>query len=514
MTPHTQYTCEPASKLLPPKLRGGPCLPPATRHAPGQFLPDDPRRWIVRVVVAALATVAVGFAIPRVTSLVAMAILPAFSEDSMAVWVRTFIALPYALLIAFTYFPFFLAICAWRVKRRATGGTHRLARWPSVSILIPAHNEEKIVLDTVRAALAQDYPDFEVIVIDDGSTDKTSQLVATTAARLIRHVQNQGKAAALNTGLAVARGEVIVTCDADSYFDAAAVRHLVAPLADPRNGAVAGQIRLSRPDGALRAFQVLEYDYNQALFKCAHHTIGGSVLVAPGPVSAYRADVLRLVGGVPADTLTEDVDLTLTVIRHGLRVAYEPRAIAYTDAPRTDAEFRRQRHRWIRGGLQSLLKHRQMVGSRLLGLVGLFWLPIWVLGFLMQALTLIAAIMTPLLVWATGIPIGYVPYLGLCCLVGAVIDAAMIGTGVLASNWRDLRFMTYIPLYLVYKMVRTSWITIEACYLEWRGAPRFWDGNVSSDETEIWSSPQTTISYTSPSIEFNDADTVDLFQTA
>jgi hypothetical protein len=132
----------------------------------------------------------------------------------------------------------------------------------------------------------------------------------------------------------------------------------------------------------------------------------------------------------------------------------------------------------------------------------------------MQALTLVTAIVTPLLVWATGIPMGYLRYLGLCCLVGAAFNAAMIGTGVLASNWRDLRFMTYIPLYLVYKMVRTSWITIEACYLEWRGAPRTWDGNVSGHATEIWRSPQATISYTSPSIEFNDAETVNLFQTA
>jgi cellulose synthase/poly-beta-1,6-N-acetylglucosamine synthase-like glycosyltransferase len=514
MTPYSQYTCELASKLLPPKLRGGPCLPPATRHAPGQFLPDRRPLWAVLVGLAALGTVAAGFAVPRATSLLVQVLLPAFAEDSLTLWVRIAVMAGYALLIAFTFFPFFLAVCAWWVKRDSADGTHRLARWPSVSILIPAHNEEEIVLDTIRSALDQDYPDFEVIVIDDGSTDRTSQLAASTGARLIRHISNQGKAAALNTGLAVARGEVIVTCDADSYFGTGAVRHLVAPLADPRNGAVAGQIRLSRTQGPLRAFQVLEYDVSQALFRHAHCAIGGSALVAPGPASAYRADVLRAVGGVPADTLTEDVDLTFTVIRHGLRVAYEPRAIAYTDAPRTDAELRRQRLRWIRGGLQALCKHRAMLGSRSLGLVGLFWLPTWVLSYLMQALGLVLTFLTPLLVWASGMPAGYFPYLVLCSLVGAAIDVAMILVGVLASDRRDLRFMIYAPMFIIYKTFRTAWFTIEACYLEWRGAPRSWDGNVSSDATEIWNRPQATISYTSPSIEFNNAETVELFQTA
>jgi cellulose synthase/poly-beta-1,6-N-acetylglucosamine synthase-like glycosyltransferase len=510
MNTQAQLAHKPAWKLLPPRLKGGPCLLPATRHVEGQFLPDRRSLWAVLVVGAALATVAAGFAIPRATILLAQAILPAFSEDSMAVWVRNSLVVPYALLIAFTFFPFFLAICAWRMNIRPAASKHRLTRWPTVSILIPAHNEEGIVLDTIRAALGQDYPDFEVIVIDDGSTDRTSQLVATTPARLIRHIQNQGKAAALNTGLAEARGEVIITCDADSYFDTGAVRHLVAPLADPRNGAVAGQIRLSRTQGAMRAFQVLEYDYAQALFKCAHSAMGGSVLVAPGPISAYRADVLRAVGGVPGETLTEDVDLTLTVIRHGLRVAYEPRAIAYTDAPSTDAEFRRQRHRWIRGGLQSVRKHQTMIGSRSLGLVGLFWLPIWVLNYLMQVLTLVATIFTPLLVWSTGMPVGYLSYLVLCTLVGAGIDVAKILIGVLASDWHDLRFMIYVPMYIVYKTFRTAWISLEACYLELRGAPRSWDGGADSDETEIWSNPRSTSQYASPTIDFHEAETVDL----
>ena len=143
----------------------------------------------------------------------------------------------------------------------------RVERWPSVSILIPAFNEQEIILDAIGGALAQDYPDFEVIVIDDGSTDLTPYLVTSTGARLVRHERNKGKAAALNSGLVEARGEVIVTNDADGYLDPMALRHLVVPLADPSVGAVAGQVRLFHPEGSIRRFQVMEYDYCQALVK-------------------------------------------------------------------------------------------------------------------------------------------------------------------------------------------------------------------------------------------------------
>ncbi len=420
--------------------------------------------------------------------ILARVLLPGFSEPSLPLWVHVLVGLWYAVLIVFAYFPYFLAVSVWTLKRGApTGSREPLSRWPSISILIPAYNEQEIVLETICSALGQDYPDFEVIVIDDGSTDRTPELVATTAARLIRHETNRGKAAALNTGLRVARGEVIVTCDADSYFEPDAIRHLVAPLADPRNGGVAGRLRLLRTDGVIRAFQAIEYDYSQAVYKGAQDAIGRSVLVAPGPVSAYRADVLRAVGGVSDDTLTEDLDLTWAVIRHGLRMAYEPRAVARTDAPRTDAELRRQRHRWIRGGIQSLRKHRSIIGSRSLGLIGLYWVPVWLASYLMHVASFAVALATAILVWIAGTTDGYLAFFSLCTTVTAAIDAAMIVSGLAASGWRELRLVPYLPAYVVYKAVRIAWFTIEACYLELRRAPRSWDGVVNNIDTVAWS---------------------------
>jgi cellulose synthase/poly-beta-1,6-N-acetylglucosamine synthase-like glycosyltransferase len=190
----------------------------------------------------------------------------------------------------------------------------RSERLPSVSILIPAFNEQATILDAIEGALAQDYPEFEVIVIDDGSTDLTPHLTAGTSARLVRHERNIGKAAALNWGLAAAKGEVIVMSDADGYLDPKAIERLATHLSDPCVAAVAGQVRLFHPEGPIRRFQIVDYAYAQSLVKEGQYATTGTVLVAPGPVSAFRADVLREFGGVPSDTLTEDFDLTLQII--------------------------------------------------------------------------------------------------------------------------------------------------------------------------------------------------------
>jgi cellulose synthase/poly-beta-1,6-N-acetylglucosamine synthase-like glycosyltransferase len=460
----------------PVRVGGAASLPPLAPHAPGLFSPAYPARWAVLSSLAVLATATVGVAIPQVLdSLIAVALAPLRGGEMMP-WVRPTLWAGYALFVTLVVFPF-LIFLAWSWAGRPAAGAAFPQRWPRVSILIPAYNEQEIILDAVHGALNQDYPDFEVIVIDDGSTDMTAHLATTTVARLIRHERNRGKAAALNSGVAAAHGEVIVTCDADGYLDPRALRHLVAPLVDPRVGGVAGQVRLFHPRGTLRRFQVLEYDYGQGLLKLAQFASAGTVLVAPGPVSAYRADVLHAVGGVPGDTLTEDFDLTLRVIGHGLRIAYAPRAVAYTEAPRTDAELRRQRLRWGRGGLQVLRKHRAMIAARPLGLVGLFWLPYsyWTwYAAVPVALTLTA--LAPLLVWGSGAPLRFLACLAVYGLAGAVVEVAKVAAGVLASDWRDLRFLAHAPLFLAYKKLRLDWFPAEAFYREWRQAPRGWHG--------------------------------------
>jgi cellulose synthase/poly-beta-1,6-N-acetylglucosamine synthase-like glycosyltransferase len=253
------------------------------------------------------------------------------------------------------------------------------------------------------------------------------------------------------------------------------LRHLVAALSEPGVGGVAGQVRLFHPVGALRHFQVMEYDYGQGLIKRAQCATAGTVLVAPGPVSAFRADLLRAIGGVPGDTLTEDFDLTLAVIGRGERVVYESRAVAYTEAPRTDAELRRQRIRWARGGLQVLRKHRRLIGARGRGVVGLFWLPYSIVtwfGTIPIAVLLTAAV--PLLTWGSRAPIRFLLCLGLYALVAAGVEVLKVVAGAVASDWRDLRLLIFAPLFVFYKMFRLDWFPVEALYREWRRAPKLW----------------------------------------
>jgi cellulose synthase/poly-beta-1,6-N-acetylglucosamine synthase-like glycosyltransferase len=294
--------------------------------------------------------------------------------------------------------------------------------------------------------------------------------------RLVSKSPNAGKAAALNAGLALARGEVIVTCDGDGYLHPDAVRHLVRSFGDPHVAGVAGQVRLFQPSGLLRRFQVMEYDANQGLLKQAMYATTGTVVVAPGPVSAYRADVLRDLGGVPGETLTEDFDLTLALVSRGFRVVYEPEAIAYTDAPRTDAELRSQRIRWSRGGFQVLRKYRRLFGSREYGVLGLFWLPyLFFMGYLSIPLSLAVLASLPLLAWGSGAPLRFLGGVGLYWIVITAFEVGTVVAGATACNWRDLRHLFLAPLFFFYKNWRMRWFTVLALYHEWRREPRRWN---------------------------------------
>ncbi len=201
----------------------------------------------------------------------------------------------------------------------------------------------------------------------------------------------------------------------------------------------------------------------------------GTVLVAPGPVTAFRAGLLRDLGGVPSQTLTEDFDLTLAIIAEGFKVAYEPRAVAYTEAPRTDAELRRQRIRWGRGGLQVFVKHRRLQGSRRLGLFGMFWLPYSVVSWFAPApLAILGIASLPLLAWGSGEPVRFLECLALYALPILFIELARVIAGVTSSSRRDLRCLLHAPLFFIYQKLRLDWFSLEALYLEWRDRPRGW----------------------------------------
>ena len=448
----------------------------AQPRAKVNFLPASLLAWFLWTVLAVVGTAGSGMLLLWSAERMNSWLLASLPGGPMMAWVQPCLFAGYIVYLTTVIFPFLLMLFWRRLGQQASDFISR-DDWPFVSILIPAHNEQEIILDAIHGALNQRYPNFEVIVIDDGSVDLTSHLTSETPVRLIRLEKNMGKAAAMNRGIEAARGEIIVTCDADSYLDAGALLHVVPHFVDPKVGGVAGQVRLFHPQGWLRRCQVLEYDYNQGLIKQAQLATTGTVLVSPGPISAYRADVLRATGGVPVDTLTEDFDLTMQVVAHGMRVTYEPLAVAYTEAPLTDAVLRRQRIRWARGGFQVLRKFKPLIGESRTGLVGFFWLPyFFVTSFAGLPITLLLATALPLFVWGSNSPVRFLACMAVYAVFASVVEGLKVVIGVLLSDWRDLRFSPYIPLFLIYKKFRLDWFPLEALFREWRQAPGVWHG--------------------------------------
>ncbi len=249
---------------------------------------------------------------------------------------------------------------------------------PLVSVLIPAYNEEAVIVETVRSALFSLYPFLEIIVMDDGSVDRTSALVRDNfgddpRVRLIRE-PNRGKSAALNHALAEAAGEVAVTIDADTTVDPDAIRFLVRHFADPRVAAVAGNVKVGNRNRWLTRWQALEYITSQNLEKRAFDLLN-CIPVVPGAVGAWRTEMVRDCGGFSSDTVAEDTDLTLTLRRRGWKILYDEDAIGRTEVPDTAEALIRQRFRWTFGTLQAVWKHRDTFGKSRYGTLGWITIP-------------------------------------------------------------------------------------------------------------------------------------------
>lgn len=249
---------------------------------------------------------------------------------------------------------------------------------PSVSILVPAYNEEHVILETVRAALASDYPDLRVIVVDDGSADLTGQILDRHFGSYPRvkiiHQENRGKSAALNRALAEATSDVVVTIDADTEVEPDAVRKFARHFSDPTVGAVAGNVKVGNRSRWLTRWQALEYITSQNLEKRAFDLLN-CITVVPGALGAWRRDTVQALGGFTMDTVAEDADLTIAIRRSGFRIGYDEEAVAWTEAPETLSALIRQRFRWTFGTLQSVWKHRDTLFRPKHGTLGWIALP-------------------------------------------------------------------------------------------------------------------------------------------
>jgi cellulose synthase/poly-beta-1,6-N-acetylglucosamine synthase-like glycosyltransferase/peptidoglycan/xylan/chitin deacetylase (PgdA/CDA1 family) len=279
---------------------------------------------------------------------------------AVARWTTEILAwLLVAVALLFVARVFLLLVFARRHARTVRSRVYEDEFAPPVSVVVPAFNEVVGIERAIRSLAAGDYPELEVIVVDDGSTDGTGDLVqglGLSRVRLLRQ-PNSGKPAALNHGIAEAQHDIVVMVDADTVFEPRTLAHLVQPFRSTEVGAVSGNTKVGNRKRLLGRWQHIEYvmgfNLDRRLFDVLR-----CMPTVPGAIGAFRREALADAGGVSGATLAEDTDLTLAVGRAGWRIVYEENARAWTEAPATLRGLWRQRYRWCYGTLQSVWKHR------------------------------------------------------------------------------------------------------------------------------------------------------------
>ncbi len=271
---------------------------------------------------------------------------------------------------------------------------------PLVSVVVPAFNEGKVIWRTIESLLASDHPRFEIIVVDDGSTDDTYEIAIgafgdNPRVSIFKKV-NDGKAEALNFGWRKARGEVIIALDADTLFTPQTISALAHRFADERIGAIAGNAKVGNRINIVTKWQALEYVTSQNFDRRAFASLN-CITVVPGSVGAWRRSVLEEVGGFSSETLAEDQDLTIQVRKLGYKIGYEEAAIGLTEAPDSLRNLAKQRFRWSYGTLQCMWKHKNALLNPRFGTLGFVAMPnVWIFQVFFP---LISPLMDLMFVW-------------------------------------------------------------------------------------------------------------------
>ncbi len=247
--------------------------------------------------------------------------------------------------------------------------------YPRVSAIVPAHNEGEYIQSTIESLLEDTYPNKEIVVVDDGSTDdtylKALQYASSPNVKVVRRdVASGSKAKAIGYGMLFAGGDIVIVVDGDTIVERGSIKELVKPLIeDMRVVGVAGNVRVLNRENLLTRLQAYEYMVSMELGRRWQGIVGG-ILVIPGAFGAFRREVLESLGRMHADTITEDFDLTVMLQKARGRLAFAPKAVAWTHAPKRWREWVRQRLRWSAGQLQVYRKHVDIFFKKRFGLFG------------------------------------------------------------------------------------------------------------------------------------------------
>jgi cellulose synthase/poly-beta-1,6-N-acetylglucosamine synthase-like glycosyltransferase len=233
--------------------------------------------------------------------------------------------------------------------------------YPRISVIVPAYNEEKVIRTTIESLLSTDYPDKEIILVDDGSKDGTLDIAMQYRDKIkVLHKENGGKASALNQGLLYATGEIITIVDADTIIGHSSLKHIAKGMVQENVAAVAGNVKIRNKTNWLTWCQALEYLSGIQIMRRGLDYFG-AITIVPGALGAFRKKKLEEAGTYHKETLVEDFDATMKVLRSGMIVNGSNSATAYTQAPQTLRDFYKQRKRWYRGNLQVLRRHSDIL---------------------------------------------------------------------------------------------------------------------------------------------------------
>lgn len=380
-------------------------------------------------------------------------------------------------LVKLAYLPLSVAFELRAARRRRHPRPTLLDERPLVSVVVPAYNEGVVLETCVRSLVATSYPRTEVIVVDDGSSDDTPQVMARLGrefpqVRMVRQA-NAGKGAALNHGAALSSGDVLVFVDADSLFQQDTLQRMLEGFDDERIGAVCGDDRPVNLDRVLTRLLTVISHIGTGLVRRSLSLLGCLPIVS-GNAGAFRREVFTEIGGFDEHTVGEDLELTWRVHRAGRQVRFAPRALVLAESPSTLRGLWKQRVRWARGLLQTTGKHAGMVGNPRHGAFGAYLLFNTLTMIVMPGLQLLLLALLPVL--ALGgedhLPTGFWAWIGWLGLALTLVIALVAIS--LNRAWPDLRHLWTLPLWPLYS-VFVSFTMVRALWLQIARRPATWN---------------------------------------
>jgi poly-beta-1,6 N-acetyl-D-glucosamine synthase len=321
----------------------------------------------------------------------------------------------------------------------------RLSYYPKVSIIVPAYNEEKVLARTVDTLVEADYPNKEIIIVDDGSTDETYEIAQSYQKYDVKAVKrpNGGKFAALNTGLVYATGEIIITVDADSLLARSAVYEIVKGFENPEVAGVAGNLKVYNRSKFITKLQAMEYIIQIHVVRRAFENFG-SITVASGAFSAFRRSAIDESGRYDPDYLLEDFDLTIKLLKSHRLLQGNIDAVCYTEAPETLRDVYKQRLSWYRGDFQNFWKHRDAFFNPRFGFMHRLTMPYMLIAMTFVPLTTLIIIATTVLMIINGqwLELGY----AFAFFIALQFLQSLLGV-LIAED--DMKLIVYSPLFII-----------------------------------------------------------------